>query len=124
MPQSLPSRAPARHPVFPDITRPSMAKANVRIPDIDWAVRIGRAIALAVATCGWSSKEAAAKVSAACGSEVDDAEFGKWLSGTRRPQLDKLFAVEELREPIVIALGRLVGMEATTSLSSKKVMGA
>ena len=66
-----------------------------------WHERIGQAIQRAVAIVGWSNKEAAAQVG------VDDAEFGKWLSGTRRPQLDKLFAVEALRWPLIQALAGL-----------------
>lgn len=91
-----------------------MAKANVRIPDIAWNEQIGRAISQAIANVRWTSKEAAAKVG------VDDAEFGKWLSGARRPQFDKLFAVAELREPIVIALAGLAGFRITTQLSTER----
>lgn len=91
-----------RHPVLPDIGRPRMAKADARNPDMaTWNERIGQSIQRAVALVGWSNKEAAAKVG------VDDAEFGKWLSGARRPQLDKLFAVEELRWPLIQALAVL-----------------
>ena len=51
---------------------------------------------------GWSNKEAAAKVG------VDDAEFGKWLNGTRRPHLDKVIGVDELRGPFLLALAHAV----------------
>jgi hypothetical protein len=78
-----------------------MAKANVQTPDIDWQQQIGRAIQRAVALVGWSNKEAAAKVG------TDDAEFGKWLSGARRPQFDRLFAVEELRWPLIVCLAKM-----------------
>jgi transcriptional regulator with XRE-family HTH domain len=87
--------------VLPDIGRPVMAKAIVRIPDIDWMHAVASAISQAVAVAGWSHKEAAAKVG------VDDAEFGKWLQGNRRPHLDRLLAVSELRLPIVVALAAL-----------------
>lgn len=91
-----------RHPVLPDVpTR--MVKADVRIPDIDWMRLIGAAIQQAVNDARWSNKEAAGRV------QVDDAEFGKWLNGTRRPQFDRLFAVPELRQPLVIAIARLGG---------------
>lgn len=63
---------------------------------------------------GWSHKEAAARIG------VDDAEFGKWISGARRPQLDKLWAVEELRGPLVIALAEAVddsGVVVTTHIA-------
>lgn len=101
MPRILSNAAQSAHPVLPDIGRPVMAKANVRTPDIGWNEQIGRAIQRAVALVGWSNKEAAAKVG------VDDAEFGKWLSGARRPQLDRLMAVEELRWPVMQCLAAL-----------------
>lgn len=89
------------HPVLPDIGKARMAKADVRIPDVAWNERIGAAIQRAVAIVGWTNKEAAAKVGA------DDAEFGKWLSGGRRPQFDKLFALDELRWPLIQCLAQL-----------------
>ena len=92
------AQAPAqRHPVLPDIGKPRMA----RIPDMAWGERIGGAIQRAVAIAGWSNKEAASRVG------VDDAEFGKWMSGGRRPQMDRLFAVEELRWPLIQCLAQL-----------------
>jgi len=93
------------HPVLPDIGRPVMAKADVRNPDIDWNVRIGRAIQRAVLMVWESNKLAAADL------DVDDAEFGKWLNGTRRPQFDRLFAWEPLREPLVAQLAKLGGAD-------------
>jgi DNA-binding transcriptional regulator YdaS (Cro superfamily) len=101
MANNLAHRVGVRHPVLPDIGRPAPAKANVRIPDIAWMEAIGRAIAIAVAMVGWSHKEAAAKVG------VDDAEFGKWLSGHRRAQFDRLLAVDELRTPLIITIAGL-----------------
>jgi len=97
MPSSVVQQPASRHPVLPDIGKKRMA----RIPDIEWNARIGGAIQRAVAIVGWSNKEAAARIG------VDDAEFGKWLSGARRPQLDKLFAVEALRWPLIQALAGL-----------------
>lgn len=96
-----------------DIGKRHAAKANVQkldTPeaitvqkvDIDWMVAVGRAIERAIAIVGWSKKEAAAKVG------VDEAEFGKWLSGARRPQFDRLFAIPELQKPLVISLAGLV----------------
>jgi len=90
-----------RHPVFSDIPRPVMAKANVQILDIDWKQAIGRAIERAVASAGYTKSEAAGKL------DVDAAEFGKWMTGERRPQFDRLFAIEALRVPLVVALAGL-----------------
>jgi hypothetical protein len=103
MSASVANQAAGPHPVLPDIGKPHMVKANVRSPDIAWNELIGRAIQAAVLECGWSNKEAAAKVG------VDDAEFGKWLSGARRPQLDRLLSVEELRKPLAVQFWKLAG---------------
>jgi hypothetical protein len=125
MAPSIATAAVSRHPVLPDMSRPQMAKANVRNPDIDWNARVGAAVTAAIKACGWSSKEAAAKVSQACGSNVDDAEFGKWLSGARRPQFDKLFAVEALRQPLVIAMASLAhDVEIVTEIRIRKAVNS
>lgn len=81
-----------------------MAKVSfgdVQNPDMDWLVLIGQAVQRAVALVGLSNKEAAALIG------VDDAEFGKWLNGSRRPQFDRIFAVEELRWPLVQCIAAL-----------------
>jgi hypothetical protein len=100
--------------VLPDIGKKLMAKADAQKPDIAWNERIGGAIQRAVAIVGWSNKEAAAKVG------VDDAEFGKWLSGGRRPQFDRLLAVPELRWPLLCALADVTG-EAEMVTTLRKV---
>lgn len=108
--------AAAGHPVSLDIGRPVMAKAGVQILDIDWPRAIGLAVERAIAMCGWSKKEAAAKVG------VDPAEFGKWLTGERRPQLDRLFAVQDLREPLVICLAGLASnVEVVTEIRFRRL---
>lgn len=89
------------HHVSPEIGRPKMAKADLRNPVTDLKAAIGAAIQRAVSVVGWSNKEAAAKVGA------DDSQFGKWISGAERPHLDRLFAVEELRWPLIQALAQL-----------------
>lgn len=103
MPSTVVNRPASGHPVSLDIGRPVMAKANVQSPDIAWNEAIGAAISKAIARIGWSKKEAAAKVG------VDDAEFGKWLSGGRRPQFDRLFAVDALRQVLVVELAGIAG---------------
>lgn len=113
---SLPKLAGEGVAVLPDIRPSAMAKAIVRTPDIEWNAVIGAAIQQAVRDAGFSNKEAAAK------ADVDDAEFGKWLSGGRRPHFDKLFAIPELRQPLVIALAQLggVGVEVVTEIRLKR----
>ena len=101
MPTTLTPQGLGGHLKSLDIGKPKMAKANVNAVDVDWNQRIGRAIQRAVSIVGLSHKEAAARVG------VDDAEFSRWLSGVRRPQFDKLFAVEELRWPVIQCLAQL-----------------
>ena|ERR1041384_3980669 len=106
--------APARHPVLPDIGKCRPAKAYVQTPDIQWNQLIGAAIQRAIAIVGLSNKEAAALVG------VDDAEFGKWLSGTRRPQFDRIFSIEELRWPLVQCLAALDSRNELVTLIQRR----
>lgn len=98
---SLLRRSTDRHPGILDIGRPVMAKANVQIQDIDWKRAVGQAIERAISMVGWTKSEAAGRI------DVDAAEFGKWLTGERRPHLDRLFALEELRVPLVMSFAAL-----------------
>ena len=117
MARSVAERLAAVHPVLPDVGRPTMAKAAVRTPDAIWMIAIGAAIQQAVKDARWSNKEAAGK------AHVDDAEFGKWVSGTRRPHFDKLLAVPELRRPLVIAFAQLggEGVEVVTEIRVRRL---
>lgn len=109
MPSTLPSKNASRHAVLPDIAGRHMAKANVRKADIaeiaegtDWMRAVGRAVERAVSLVGWSLKEVSDLV------KVDEREVAKWFTGDRRPQFDRLFAIEQLREPLVVCLAELV----------------
>lgn len=109
-----------RHPVLPDTAKASIAKAGVRVPDINWMREIGQALQRAIHDVGWTNKEALTAIYEATGKEIDDAEFGKWFSGGRRPQLDQLFAVERLREPMVIRLAGLAKGEVVTEIRFRR----
>jgi transcriptional regulator with XRE-family HTH domain len=91
-----------------------MAKANVNRVDIAWMRAIGAAIARAIEIAGWSHKEAAAKVG------VDPAELTRWKEGERRPQFDRLFGVEELRQPLVTTLAALAEGEIVTEIRFRR----
>ena len=53
---------------------------------------------------------------------LDEAEFSRWLSGARRPQLDRLLAIPELRGPLVIALAEITGaVEVATVLTLRRM---
>lgn len=115
MPHSLSHSRDHALAVLPDTTRGHMAKAPVRIPDVAWGERLGGAVARAIAMVGWSHKEAAARIG------VDDAEFGKWLSGGRRPQFDRLFAIQELRQPLIVSLAALAeDVEVVTEIRMRR----
>lgn len=81
-----------------------MAKADLnRIEKPDFRAEIGRAIQRACSLVGWSQKEAAGHIGR------DTAQLARWIAGTERPQFDALFAVEELRWPLIQALAQLDG---------------
>jgi len=74
-----------------------MVKAALKNLEMDGRTMIGAAISRAIALVGWSQKEAAGKLN------LDQGQFAKWISGQERPQMDKLWAVPELRIPLVQA---------------------
>jgi transcriptional regulator with XRE-family HTH domain len=81
-----------------------MAKAEIRKADIpDFRVSVGNAIQRAASLVGWSLKELAGKVAR------DPRQVARWIAGVERPHFDALFAVEELRQPLVVALAELAG---------------
>lgn len=87
-----------RHLISHDIGPLRMAKANVTGDDIDRMKAVGVAVFTAMTACKWGVKELAAKVGR------DEAEVSRWLSGVRRPQFDLLFSIDEMQEPLVLAL--------------------
>jgi transcriptional regulator with XRE-family HTH domain len=91
---------------------PSLAHVNPI--DVSWLREIGAAIGRAIEVLGWSGKEAAAKVG------VDPAELTRWLTGERRPQMDRLFAVPELRQPLVTTLAALADAEVVTEIRFRR----
>ena len=39
----------------------------------------------------------------------DSRQVARWIGGIERPQFDALFSVEQLRQPIVLALAEMAG---------------
>ncbi len=97
-----------RHLNSLDMGKARMAKADVKIPDIDWNAVVSKAITRAVRDVWDNDKEAAGEIG------VDAGEFCKWLNGSRRPQLDKLWAIERLRQPLCVRLSQLAGAAIQT----------
>ncbi len=92
------------HRISLEDVRPEMAKVSLKkVEDRDFRAEIGRAIARAFSLANLSAKEAAGLMNR------DAAQVSRWIAGTERPQLDALFAVEELREPLVVALSQMAG---------------
>lgn len=118
MPHRMDSTASASHLTRLESLQPRMARADLNKVENrpeDWRSRLGSAISQAIAAIGWSQKEAAAAL------DIDQGQFAKWIHGTERPQFDRLFAVDVLRGPLVIALARLSGeCEITTQISIKR----
>ena len=97
--------------------RPTMAKASlseIRKTDLtDWREEIGRAIRKV--RSDRSLKEFAVLI------DRDDRTIARWEDGKERPQFDAIFAVKELRGPIVIALAELSQIvEVETTIRIKR----
>lgn len=82
--------------------RPSMAKAELKNIET-WKSSVGRAVQRCFALAGVTQKEGAALL------DRDAAQVQRWIAGSERPQFDAIFAVESLRQPLVVALAELAG---------------
>lgn len=83
-----------------------MAKMDLRFSDQqprDFRQVIGEALARAISLVGWTLKEAGAAL------DKDPRQVARWLNGQERAQFDAIFAVEELRQPMLIALSEIAG---------------
>jgi hypothetical protein len=87
-----------------------MAKADLKNLEARWKQQVGRAVARAFALAGMNHKDAAVLV------DRDQAQIARWIKGSERPQLDTLFAVETLRQPLVQALGEMAGVKVEITL--------
>ena len=50
----------------------------------------------------------------------DQSALSRWISGVERPQFDKLWAVEELRQPLVQCLAELAGADVQVEIRFKR----
>lgn len=98
-----------------DVTA-KMAKADLKkVEDVTFRAQIGQAVQRALSLAGRTQKEAAGLI------DCDVAQMARWIAGTERPQFDRLFAVEELRQPLIVALAGLVtNVEVVTEIRFKK----
>lgn len=100
-----------RHLERLETASPTMAKADLKNLELSWRERIGRAVGRSFALADLSQKEAAALLSR------DPGQVGRWLTGAERAQLDILFAVAALRQPLVQALGELAGADVQITVT-------
>ena len=107
----------ARHRMSLENVRPEMAKADLtNRENTCFRAQIGQAVQRAFSLAGWSIKEAAAQIG------KEPAQVSRWIAGTERAQFDALFAVEELRQPFIVALAALVeDVEVVTEIRFRKV---
>ena len=98
--------------------RPEPAKADLKKLEEQWKQQIGAAIDYAISQANRTQKE----VWVALGHN-DPSQLNRWIAGTERPHFDKLFAIEWLRQPLVIALAGLggCGVEVQTTITLKRV---
>lgn len=92
-----------------------MAKADLK--NLEWREQVGLAIEKALKLAGKTQKEAWVLL-----GHNDGAQLNRWIKGTERPQFDALFSVEELRQPLVVALAGLAGagVEIATSITIRR----
>ena len=108
---SIANSAVRRHRNSLDDVTPKMAKAEFKNLELeDFRAEIGRAIQRAISIAGRSQKEVAGLIG------CDVAQMARWIAGTERPQFDRLFAVEELRWPLIQGLAALAQAEVITEI--------
>lgn len=82
-----------------------MAKADLRKPENPEPNNdAGDAITEARKSLGWGLKEFAEA------ANKGERQLARWEDGTEHPQLDTLFAILELRQPLIIALAKRAGL--------------
>lgn len=117
MASTLPASAVPRHRLLPENSAGAMAKANLRKAETgDWRAEVGHAIERVKNMTGLSLKEFADAVGR------EDRQVARWIAGTERPQIDAIFAVASLRQPLIVALSELagVGVEIETVIRVKR----
>ena len=113
---SIAEASPSRHRLLDEVPSPVMAKASSRKLNSDFQAEIGRSITRARMLVGWSKKELAGAL------DRDEAQISRWEGGKERPQFDALWALQEFRAPLVIALAELAkdGIEISTEIRIKR----
>jgi hypothetical protein len=114
MAQSIAQPDRLRHHRLPDVAE-RMAKvgsADVRKADDALRIALGRAVRRVRGAL--SLKEFAAAI------DRDERQVARWEDGTDRPHFDALFAVDALRQPLVLALAELADIEIVTQITLRR----
>lgn len=121
----LAQRTDDAHRERAEMPRPTMAKADLRDlrkPEmVDFRAEIARVVD--EVTGHWTLKEFAVRLELATGrSDWDHRQLARWRDGKERPQFDVLWAIEELRIPLVLKFAALAGsaVEITTHITLRR----
>lgn len=113
MPSTVPHPDRSAHREKSEIARPVMAKADLTNREV-WRTRVGRAVQRAFSLAGLTQQQAADLI------QRDRAQVARWASGGERPQLDALFAVETLRQPLIQAFSELAGADVEITVRLRR----
>ena len=91
-----------------------MAKADAKKLG-SWDSQIGQVIDYAISLSNRTQRE----VWEAMGAN-DGSDLSKWIAGTRTPDFARLFAIDWLRQPLVIAFAGLANAELTTQITFRR----
>lgn len=100
---------------------PRMAKARMDKADPEQSADrrlIGQALNRARELRGWNLNQFADAV------QRDPRQVARWFSGTERAPMDAIFAVESLRQPVIVAFSEIAGagVEVITEIRVRKVV--
>lgn len=90
-----------------------MVKAHLPSGEM-WRASVGRAIQRCFSLAGLSLKEASGLL------DRDAHQVGRWINGQERPQMDTLFAVEQLRQPLIQAFSEMAGADVEVTISLRR----
>ena len=94
--------------------RATEAKGHLKKLEIERRQVIGRVIARAIKFAGRDDKDVWVAL-----EHPDGAQLSRWIRGTERPQFDRLFAIDWMRVPLLLAFAQAAGIEIETVFRAK-----
>jgi hypothetical protein len=96
--------------------KPAMARADLQKQEM--RRRVGHAVQRCFSLAGLTQRQAAEAMAR------DEAQVGRWVAGTERPQFDTILAVDCLCQPMLVALAELsgAGVEVTTQITVRRAL--